>query len=102
MMVYFLQVEHLQRLISDYQNRWTKSIEVWQWIKASAKEFMTLDFAQSIIYTQLIRKFREQPAKKTVSKQTHVKHHDLGNQDISFPTLTLSVGGLYEYDVAPI
>lgn len=35
-------------------------------------------------------------------KQTHVKDHDLGNQSISFPTLTLSVGGLQQYDTIPI
>ena len=37
---------------------------------------------------------RKQFAKKTVLKQTYVKDHDLGNLDISFPTLTPSVGGL--------
>lgn len=55
----FVRFEHLQRLISNYQNRWTESIKTWQQIKASAKEFMTLDFAQGVICTQLITDFRE-------------------------------------------
>lgn len=35
-------------------------------------------------------------------KETHAKDHDLGNQSISFPTLTLSVGGLSVCDTIPI
>lgn len=59
MMFSFLRLEHLQRLISNYQNRWTESIKMGQQIIASAKEFTTLDFAQGVICTQLISDFRE-------------------------------------------
>lgn len=55
----FLRIEHLQRWIRDYQSCWAESIKMWQQIKASGKEFTTLDFAQGIIYTELITDIRE-------------------------------------------